>query len=106
MLARLHLTPYQPDIVANNEIDHTVAVFELTCPLDSFHHLESARDSQMGNIFRSGLSWIVWRSPVNMTLVFWATIYHFYFSFVLIVTIIGGPRRFQRFPETSQAVYL
>jgi len=42
----MKLTPYQPDIVLCSEIDHTVALLELTCPLESFQHLESARDCQ------------------------------------------------------------
>ena len=40
----LMVTPYRPDIVLYSEITHTVVLFELTCPLDSFQHLESARD--------------------------------------------------------------
>ena len=40
----LMVTPYRPDIVLYSEMNCTVALFELTCPLDSFQHLESARD--------------------------------------------------------------
>ena len=40
----LIITPYCPDIVIYNEICNVVALFELTCPLDSIHRLESARD--------------------------------------------------------------
>jgi len=36
------ITPYQPDIVVK------LALFELICPLDSFQHLESARDHNQG----------------------------------------------------------
>jgi len=40
----LMVTPYRPDIVLYSEIDHTVALLELTCPQDSFQQLESTRD--------------------------------------------------------------
>jgi len=40
----LMVTLYQPDIALYSEIDHTVALLELTCPLDSFQHLESSRN--------------------------------------------------------------
>ena len=39
----LLLTPYHPDIVLN-ERNTSVALLELTCPLDSVKHHESARD--------------------------------------------------------------
>ena len=44
------LTPYHPDIVIYNQINNSrsVALLELTCPLDSVHHLESARDCKQG----------------------------------------------------------
>ena len=38
------ITPYRPDIVVYNSQVHSVAMLELTCPLDSAHHLESARN--------------------------------------------------------------
>ena len=40
----LIVTPYRPDIVIHNESTNTVVLLELTCPLDSIQHLESARD--------------------------------------------------------------
>ena len=40
----LIVTPYRPDIVIYNETSDSVAFLELTCPLDSVYHLESARD--------------------------------------------------------------
>ena len=40
----LLITPYRPDIVIYNQINTSVALLELTCPLDSAHHLESARE--------------------------------------------------------------
>ena len=40
----LIITSYRPDIVIYNETCNLVALLELTCPLDSIHHLESARD--------------------------------------------------------------
>ena len=40
----LIITPYCPDIVIYNETCNLVALLELTCPLDSIHHLESAID--------------------------------------------------------------
>ena len=39
----LLITPYPPDIVIYNQINNSVALLELTCPLESVHHLESAR---------------------------------------------------------------
>ena len=40
----LIIAPYRPDIVIYNEIDCTVALFELTFLLDFFQRLESTRD--------------------------------------------------------------
>jgi len=40
----LMITPYRPDIVIYNESCNTVALLELTCPLDTFQNLQSARD--------------------------------------------------------------
>ena len=40
----LLITPYRPDIVIYNQINNSVALLELTCPLDSVYHLESARE--------------------------------------------------------------
>ena len=37
------VTAYRPDIVIHNTDTSTVALLELTCPLDSDHHLEAAR---------------------------------------------------------------
>ena len=44
----LLITPYRPDIVIRNQRSNSVALLELTCPLDSVHHLESARDRKLG----------------------------------------------------------
>ena len=44
----LLITPYRPDIVIYNQINNSVALLELTCPLDSVHHLESARERKQG----------------------------------------------------------
>ena len=38
------ITSCRPDIVVYNSQVHSVAMLELTCPLDSAHHLESARN--------------------------------------------------------------
>ena len=40
----LMVTSYRPDIVIHNVTCNSVALLELTCPLDSMQHLESARD--------------------------------------------------------------
>ena len=40
----LMVTSYRPDIVIHNVTSNSVALLELTCPLDSMQHLESARD--------------------------------------------------------------
>jgi len=37
------VTAYRPDIVVFNTGTSAVAMLELTCPLDSSHHLETAR---------------------------------------------------------------
>jgi len=37
-------TSYRSDIVIYNDRTNSVALLELTCPLDSLDHLESARD--------------------------------------------------------------
>ena len=37
------VTAYQPDIVIHNTDTSTVALLEVTCPLDSDHHLQAAR---------------------------------------------------------------
>jgi len=36
------VTPYRPDIVIYNTINSSLLLFELTCPLDSNHHLSQA----------------------------------------------------------------
>ena len=40
----LLITSYRPDVVIYNATRNLVVLLELTCPLDSIHHLESARD--------------------------------------------------------------
>ena len=45
-----HLTSYRPDIVIYNEACNLVALLELICPLDSIHHLESARDRKQSKV--------------------------------------------------------
>ena len=40
----LLITPYRPDIVIYNRMNNSMALLELTCPLDTVHHLESARE--------------------------------------------------------------
>jgi len=37
------ITPYRPDIVIYNRLTSSMGIIELTCPLDSLQHLESAR---------------------------------------------------------------
>ena len=44
----LLITPYCPDIMIHNQRSNSVALLELTCPLDSVHHLESERDRKLG----------------------------------------------------------
>ena len=39
----LLITPYRPDIVVYNSDKPSVALLELTCPLDSEHNIHSAR---------------------------------------------------------------
>jgi len=41
-------TPYRPDIVIYIDRTNSVALLELTCPLDSLEYLESARDHKQG----------------------------------------------------------
>jgi len=41
--ASLFITPYHPDIVIYNPQSSSIALLELTCPLDSSHHIQSAR---------------------------------------------------------------
>ena len=41
-------TSYRPDIVFYNESSSSVALLELTCPLDSVEHLKPARDQKQG----------------------------------------------------------
>jgi len=48
--ASILITPYRPDIVVYNSQVHCVAMFELTCPLDSVHHLESARNRKQSKV--------------------------------------------------------
>ena len=42
----LMVMPYRPDTVLYNEMSNSVTLLELTCPLDSFQHPESARDQK------------------------------------------------------------
>ena len=44
------ITPYRPDIVVYNSQVHSVAMLELTCPLDSAHHLESAWNRKQSKV--------------------------------------------------------
>jgi len=44
----LLITSYRPDIVIYNKGNNSIAMLELTCPLDSTHHLEAARDRKQG----------------------------------------------------------
>ena len=44
------ITPYRPDIVVCNSHIHSVAMLELTCPLDSVHHLESAQNRKQSKV--------------------------------------------------------
>ena len=37
------ITPYRPDIVIYNPQSSSISLLELTCPLDSIHHIQSAR---------------------------------------------------------------
>ena len=40
------VTPYWPDIVICNRLTSLMGIIELTCPLGSLQHLESARSYQ------------------------------------------------------------
>jgi len=42
----LLITPYCPDIIIYNEASNSVALLELTCPLNTSQHLKSARDNK------------------------------------------------------------
>jgi len=44
----LLVTPYRPDLVIYNRSSNCVAMTELTCPLDSVEHLQSARERKQG----------------------------------------------------------
>ena len=44
------VTAYHPDIVIYNSNTSAVALLELTCPLDSEHHLEAARSRKQGKL--------------------------------------------------------
>ena len=44
------ITPYRPDIVVYNSQVHSVAMLELTCPLDSVHHLESVWNRKQSKV--------------------------------------------------------
>ena len=43
ILSTLLITPYRPDIIVYNSGKPSVALLELTCPLDSEHNFQSAR---------------------------------------------------------------
>ena len=43
------MTPYQPDIITHNTATFDCSVW-LTCPLDSGHHLQSARSHEQCNV--------------------------------------------------------
>ena len=44
------VTPFKPDIVIHNTIASSLLLFELTCPLDSAHHLREARSRKQDKI--------------------------------------------------------
>ena len=44
------IAPYCPDIVVYNSQVHSVAMLELTCPVDSVHHLESAWNRKQSEV--------------------------------------------------------
>ena len=47
-VSTLMVTAYRPDIVIYNSNTSAVALLELTCSLDSEHHLEAARSRKQG----------------------------------------------------------
>ena len=48
--ASILITPYRPDIVVYNSQVHCVAMLELTSPLDSVNHLESACNKKQSKV--------------------------------------------------------
>ena len=44
------ITPSHPDIIVYNSQVHSVAMLELTCPLDSVHHLEPAQNRKQSKV--------------------------------------------------------
>ena len=42
------VTAYRPDIVIYNRSNNSLAMLELTCPLDSAENLKSARERKQG----------------------------------------------------------
>ena len=44
------VTPFRPDIIIHNTIASSLLLFELTCPLDSAHHLTEARSCKQDKI--------------------------------------------------------
>ena len=44
------ITPYRPDIVVYNSGKPSVALLELTCPLDSEHNIQSARSRKQNKV--------------------------------------------------------
>jgi len=43
----IFINPYCPDIVIHNKASNAVALLELTCPIDSLSHLQSARSRKL-----------------------------------------------------------
>ena len=62
----LLITPYRPDLVIFNKSNNSVAMLELTCPLDSVQNLESAMKHKQGerNTKKYSLSLIDWEFAV------------------------------------------
>jgi len=44
------ITSYRPDIVIYNSQVHSIVLLELTCPLDSYQHLESSRNRKQAKV--------------------------------------------------------
>ena len=44
------VTPYRPDVVIHNTATSSIALLKLTCPLDSSHHLQSARSRKQSKV--------------------------------------------------------
>ena len=50
------VTPYRPDVVIHNTATSSIVMLELTCPLDSSHHLQSARSRKQCKVEYQQLS--------------------------------------------------